>query len=230
MWFSVPARRLAAAIIVTVLAGAAAASGAMAQGSLPAPSAAPILVPHTAPAEAGASKSPLAHAPAVSPAAGEPSAIRDENYKLGTGDKIRLVFYREEDLGGEYLVNSTGEVQLPLVGQMQAAGMTLHDFQASLTAKFVAEGYLKDPRISVEVLNYRPFYIMGEVKAPGQYPYISGMSVLNAVVLAGGYTYRANDSVVYLRRNGDDKEIKVPADQTTKVNPGDIIRVDERIF
>lgn len=155
---------------------------------------------------------------------------QDENYRLGSGDKLRMIVYGENDLGGEYLIDGAGDVQLPLLGQMKAAGMTIHDFEGSIGNKFVAEGYLKDPRVSVEVENYRPFYIMGEVRAPGQYPYVNGMNALNAVALAGGYTYRANDSAIYVRRNGSSKEEKDPADQTTKINPGDIIRVDERIF
>jgi len=155
---------------------------------------------------------------------------QDENYRLGSGDKLRMIVYGENDLGGEYLIDGAGDVQLPLLGQMKAAGMTIHDFEGSIGNKFVAEGYLKDPRVSVEVENYRPFYIMGEVRAPGQYPYVNGMNALNAVALAGGYTYRANDSTIYVRRNGSSKEEKDPADQTTKINPGDIIRVDERIF
>ena len=159
-----------------------------------------------------------------------PRGAQDENYKLGSGDKLRLVVYGEEDLGGEYLVDGSGEVQLPLLGQMPAAGMTIHEFQASIGNKFVSEGYLKDPRVSVEVENYRPFYIIGEVKTPGQYPYVSGMNVLNAVALAGGFTYRADDKVVYVRRTGSQQEVKTPADQTTKIDPGDIIRVDERVF
>jgi protein involved in polysaccharide export with SLBB domain len=227
MRFSISVCRLAAVALLSFCTFGI--SAAIAQGALPAPATAPLLAPHTAPLDNAATTGRSAPVPSVQ-GSGSPTAIRDENYKLGSGDKIRLVVYNEQDLGGEYLVDGTGEVQLPLLGQMPAAGMTLHDFQASLVVKFVDEGYLKDPRISVEVLNYRPFYIMGEVKAPGQYPYVSGMSVLNAVALAGGYTYRANENIIYLRRVGDDKEMKVPADQTSKVNPGDIIRVDERIF
>jgi protein involved in polysaccharide export with SLBB domain len=154
----------------------------------------------------------------------------DENYKLGSGDKIKLVVYGEDDLGGEYLVDGAGQVQLPLLGQVPAAGMTIHQFVASVTNLFVSEGYLKRPRISVEVENYRPFYIIGEVKTPGQYPYISGMNALNAIALAGGYTYRADDTVVYVRHNGSTSEVKAPLDQTTKIGPGDIIRVGERVF
>lgn len=157
-------------------------------------------------------------------------ASQDENYKLGSGDKIKLVIYGEDDLGGEYLVDGAGQVQLPLLGQVPAAGMTLHTFVTSVTNLFVSEGYLKHPRVSVEVENYRPFYIIGEVKTPGQYPYITGMNALNAIALAGGYTYRADDTVVYVRHNGSTSEVKAPLDQTTKIGPGDIIRVGERVF
>jgi polysaccharide export outer membrane protein len=108
--------------------------------------------------------------------------------------------------------------------------MTIHQFVASVTNLFISEGYLKRPRVSVEVENYRPFYIIGEVKTPGQYPYISGMNALNAIALAGGYTYRADDTVVYVRRNGSTNEAKAPADQNTKIGPGDIVRVGERVF
>jgi polysaccharide export outer membrane protein len=82
----------------------------------------------------------------------------------------------------------------------------------------------------VDVINYRPFYILGQVNKPGEYPYVNGMTVLNAVALAGGYTYRASESNIYIRRKGSDKEQSAPADQGTKVFPGDIIRIPERFF
>lgn len=163
-------------------------------------------------------------------AAAIPHGPQDASYKLGSGDKLRLTVYGENDLGGEYQVDGAGQVQLPLLGPVPAAGMTVHDFETAVGGKFVSEGYLKDPRVSVEVENYRPFYIIGEVKSPGQYPYVNGMNALNAVALAGGYTYRADDKDVYIRRDGSTKEQEAPADQSTKINPGDIIRVDERIF
>lgn len=196
------------------------ASVAQAQSSLPGPT-----------AERSATVSPDGNAAAsplpAGPVGGGP---QDENYKLGSGDKIKLVVYGEDDLGGEYLVDGAGQVQLPLLGQVPAAGLTIHQFVASVASLFVSEGYLKHPRVSVEVENYRPFYIIGEVKTPGQYPYITGMNALNAIALAGGYTYRADDSAVYVRRNGSNNEVKAPADQTTKIGPGDIIRVGERVF
>jgi polysaccharide export outer membrane protein len=196
-------------------------TGALAQGGLPGPSVQPSV-----PASARVAATPP-NPVSVAPVSGGP---QDESYKLGSGDKLKLVVYGENDLGGEYLVDGAGQVQLPLLGQIPAAGMSVHDFEAAVGSKFVSEGYLKDPRVSVEVENYRPFYIIGEVKSPGQYPYVNGMNALNAVALAGGYTYRADDKDVYIRRNGSSKEQEAPADQTTKINPGDIIRVDERIF
>lgn len=142
---------------------------------------------------------------------------------------MRYNVFGQDDLNGEYVVDATGSVQLPLIGQVKAAGLTVGQFQNEVTAK-LANGFLVNPSVSIEVENYRPFYIMGEVKNPGQYPYVNGMSVLNAVALAGGYTFRANDSEVYIRRAGANKEIQYPADETTKIDPGDIVRVPERFF
>ena len=116
-----------------------------------------------------------------------------------------------------------------LIGQVQAGGLTVRAFEEEVKAK-LDDGFMKDAKVSVAIANYRPFYIIGEVNKPGEYPYVSDMSVLNAVALAGGYTYRANDSEVYIQRNGQSKEQSFPADQTTKVQPGDIVRVPERFF
>jgi polysaccharide export outer membrane protein len=169
-------------------------------------------------------------AQSANPAALVPAAsVTDENYRLGTGDKLRITIYGEEDLSGHFLVDGSGQVQLPLIGQLKAAGLTIHEFTGELTTAY-QNGYLKDPKVSVEVENYRPFYIMGEVNKPGEYPYESGLNVLGAIALAGGYTYRADDTEVYVRRNGSSKEVTMPADASTKINPGDIVRVSERIF
>jgi protein involved in polysaccharide export with SLBB domain len=202
-----------------LLLAAGSASPALAQSNLPGPS-----------AEHSMGAPPANIAPSLPPTVVPIEGPEDENYKLGSGDKIKLVVYGEDDLGGEYLVDGAGQVQLPLLGQVPAAGLTIHQFVTSVTNLFVSEGYLKRPRVSVEVENYRPFYIIGEVKTPGQYPYISGMNALNAIALAGGYTYRADDTVIYVRHNGSTNEVKAPADQNTKVGPGDIVRVGERVF
>lgn len=181
----------------------------------------------------GPTKSPSQPpAPVTAPARYVPAAvsgITDEHYRLGTGDKLKVTVYGEEDLSGEFLVDGSGQVQLPLVGQVKAATLTIHEFVAEV-AKALQDGYLKDPKVSVEVLNYRPFYIIGEVNKPGEYPFESGLNVLGAIALAGGYTYRANDNDVYVRRAGQDKEDEMPASANTKVYPGDIIRIAERLF
>lgn len=154
----------------------------------------------------------------------------DGGYRLGTGDKLRVTVFGEEELGGQYEVDGTGFVRMNLIGQVKAAGLTPQEFESDLKAKYESGEYLKDAKVSVEVTNYRPFYIIGEVQKPGEYPYVNDMSILNAVAKAGGYTYRANENSVYIRRNGDSKEVSVPADQTTKINPGDVIRIPERFF
>lgn len=176
----------------------------------------------------GASAAPVqGHATASA----DPSATTGdkESYQLGTGDKVRVIVFGEDELGGEFVVDDSGIVRLPLIGQVEAGGLTVRQFEQKVEAK-LSDGYLKSPRVSVEVSNYRPFYIIGEVNKPGEYPYVSGMNVLNAVAMAGGYTYRADDGAVYVRRKGASTEVKEPADGTTAVVPGDIIRVPERFF
>ncbi len=152
-----------------------------------------------------------------------------KEYVLGVGDRLRLTVYGEDDLSGDYEVNSTGMVALPLIGNMQAAQLTIRNFEEAVRTK-LASGYLRDPRVSVQVSNYRPFFILGEVAKPGSYPYVNGMNVLNAVAMAGGYTYRADkDDVVIVHANDPSKtEVKVREDAT--VMPGDVIRVPERFF
>ncbi len=153
----------------------------------------------------------------------------DASYQLDTGDKVHLTVFGEPDLSGDYDVDGSGNLRLPLIGQIEAAGLTLAQVEDKLQRK-LASGYLKDPKVNVEVINYRPFYIIGEVNKPGEYPYASGMNVLTAVAVAGGFTYRADDSDVYIRHKGSKEEVSQPADQTTRIKPGDIIRVAERFF
>src|SRR5687767_9352359 len=166
---------------------------------------------------------------AVSAQAAAPTAPAPADYALGSGDRLRVIVFGEDDLGGEYVVDGSGFVRLPLIGQLKASGLSLSEFEQQMTTALQGQ-YLKNPRISIEVMNFRPFYILGEVNMPGEYPFVSEMSVLNAVAKAGGYTYRANTSNVYIRRNGATKEQAAPADHTTKIAPGDIIRIRERFF
>jgi len=150
-------------------------------------------------------------------------------YRLDSGDKVQVTVYGEPDLSGPYDVDGSGFIRLPLVGQIQAAGLTLKEFEAAAEAKLSVK-YLVNPKVSAEVTNYRPFSILGEVNKPGEYPYEDGMTALNAVALGGGFTYRADQDYVYLRRKGSAVEEKMPANEKTLVFPGDTVRVDERIF
>jgi polysaccharide export outer membrane protein len=120
-------------------------------------------------------------------------------------------------------------VALPLVGNVHAAKRTIREFEGAVREK-LSQGYLYDPRVSVQIANYRPFFILGEVSKPGSYPFVNGMNVLNAVALAGGYTYRAdrNDIVIVHANDPSKKEAQVSEDSA--VLPGDIIRVPERFF
>jgi polysaccharide export outer membrane protein len=168
------------------------------------------------------------------PAPGSASGAADASnaiasYTLGIGDKLRITVFNEDTLSGEFTVDSSGSVAMPLIGNMKAAGMTQRQLEETITAK-LRGGYMRDPRVNVEVLTYRPFYILGEVSKPGEYPYRNGMNVMSAVAVAGGFTYRANDSTIYIRRAGRTDEQSYSVTTTTMVNPGDIVRVPERIF
>lgn len=158
----------------------------------------------------------------------EPARIIPE-YRLGPGDKIRVITYGEEKLTGEFFVSGGGKISLPLIGEVEAAGLSLPEFAARVEAA-LKEGYLRDPRVSAEVLNYRPFYILGEVNDPGTYPYTNALTVMNAVATAGGFTYRANQKKVFIKRADDTKEQSYPLTGTTPVAPGDTIRIGERLF
>lgn len=152
------------------------------------------------------------------------------DYRLDMGDKVKVTVYGEDDLSGEFQIDGAGNVDMPMIREVHAAGMTTKEFAHEVADKLQAGRFLVNPRVSAEVTNYRPFTILGEVNKPGEYPYENGMSVLNAVALAGGWTYRADENTVYVRRKGATQEEPVSADDKTRINPGDTIRVTERIF
>lgn len=158
-------------------------------------------------------------------AAVQPSAT-DDDYVLGTGDQVRVTVFGHPDLSGEFQVGSNGQVSLPLVGEIKARGLNVAGLEQAIINKLQPD-YLKNPNVSVEVLNYRPFYILGEVNQPGSYPYVNGMRVINAVALAGGYTYRADEDDLWVTRTDGRREQAGP---TTQVFPGDVIEVPERFF
>ena len=150
-------------------------------------------------------------------------------YTLGAGDKLRITVFGEEDLSGEFEVDGGGFIALPLIGEVEAGGLSLRGIE-NRVVEILKNGFLKAPRVNVEVLNYRPFYILGEVKKPGSFPFVDGMTVLMAVALAGGFTYRAKKSDIIITRAHDPKRAKRKAQTDTVVLPGDIITVKERFF
>ena len=150
-------------------------------------------------------------------------------YQLGSSDRRRVTVFGHPDLSGEFEVDGTGSISLPLIGQKKAVGLSTAQLETSIT-ETLAAGYILDPRVSVEVINYRPFYILGEVGTPGEYPYTNGLTVQNAVAAAGGFTYRANKRVVYIKSIDSDREIPYDLTPGTVVKPGDTLRIGERIF
>ncbi|HEX4079194.1 MAG TPA: polysaccharide biosynthesis/export family protein [Rhizomicrobium sp.] len=153
----------------------------------------------------------------------------DPVYRLGTGDKVRVIVFGEDDLGGEFQIDDGGFIRLPLIGQLHATGLSPRELETHIAAALAA-GYLNEPRVSVEVTDYRPFYIIGEVNKPGQYPYVNDMTAPNAIALGGGYTVKASDSWIYVRRDGEKTEERLPADATTRIHPGDVVRVPPTLF
>jgi polysaccharide export outer membrane protein len=151
------------------------------------------------------------------------------SYKLGPGDALRITVFRHEDLSGEFSLDGEGNFAMPLVGEIRGGGRTARQLENEVELALKSGGYLVEPQVSIEVLNYRPFYIIGEVNNPGSFEYVNGMTVINAVALAGGFTYRADQDDIVISRGGSSGPEMQAAPDTT-VLPGDIIEVQERFF
>ena len=176
---------------------------------------------------AGATASDAAEGTA--PAVAERTVPVQDIYTLGSGDRVRVTVYGERDLSGTFEISGQGKIAYPLIGEVPAGGKTVHELEKVIVTR-LADGYLRKPKVSIEVASYRPFYIIGEVKRPGSYAYVEGMKVVNAVALGGGYTYRAREDRFYVRRVGDPKEKEVEAKPDDLIYPGDVVRVPERFF
>jgi len=172
---------------------------------------------------------PPAAAPTVGAvgAAGGTSSV--EGYRLGPGDQVRVTVFRHEDLSGQFQMDGEGYFAMPLVGEILGGGLSARQLENEVEIRLKEGGFLVNPQVGVEVLNYRPFYIIGEVNNPGSYQYVNGMTVINAVALAGGFTYRADQDDVIINRGGSSGP-EVQALLDTEVLPGDIINVTERFF
>ena len=163
-------------------------------------------------------------------AGSEPQLTKlDRIYRLGVGDKLKLDVFGEQELTGESEINASGNAVLPLLGNVAAKGKTLDEFSAMVRER-LSRGYLKNPQIAIQVLNYRPFYIQGEVRHGGEFAFKPGLSIADAVALAGGYTYRAVTTQIVLRRQGEAQGRGIPMDGSIPVLPGDNLLVEERFF
>jgi protein involved in polysaccharide export with SLBB domain len=155
-----------------------------------------------------------------------PGAGATTGYRLGAGDQLRVTVFRQPDLSGPLQVDGQGYLAMPLVGRIPAAGLTTQALQEAIEARLREGGYLVDPDVRVEVRTYRPIYILGQVARPGRYEYRDGMTVINAVALAGGYTMRAKTSEVTIRRAG----CTFVAHPDTTIVPDAVITVPERFI
>ena len=160
---------------------------------------------------------------------GIPATTQSSEIKLEAGDKVRVTVFGEDKLSGDYQVNTAGYVALPLAGSVKVSGMTGPELERALEQKFKGP-YLRNPRVTVEVLTFRPFYVLGEVQKPGEYPFRTGLNVLSAIAIAGGATYRANTSKVMIQRSGSSGLREYPQSPDVPIMPGDLVRVPERYF
>jgi protein involved in polysaccharide export with SLBB domain len=171
----------------------------------------------------------LAHAQQNDKTQLPPIGASDMSYTLGPGDKIRISVFNQDDLSGDFQLDGDGKFSMPLIGTVEAGGLTPADLEALLVSRYKPD-YLVNPRIFVQVLNYRPYYLVGEVLGTGAFPYVAGMTYLKAIAIAGGFTYRAKQDYVYVVRADDPKQEEIKLNVEEKVQPGDIIRVAERLF
>jgi polysaccharide export outer membrane protein len=151
--------------------------------------------------------------------------VADASYKLGPGDQIKVTVFGADDLSGEFPVSDTGTAVLPLIGEVKAAGLTPRELETAIRSKLAA-GYLKDPKVSIQIMNFRPIYVLGEVSKPGDHPYVPGMTVRSAIALAGGFTPRANQTFVVVTRKNQEFRASV----SSTLRPDDVVQVSERFF
>ena len=151
-------------------------------------------------------------------------------YRLGGGDQIRVITFGSDQLSGQFHVNDQGEVAMPLVGNIAAGGMTPSEFGTKLETTLLKQKFLREPRVSVEVLAYRQIFVLGEVARPGQYAYSPGMTMLTAVAVAGGFTYRAVQAYASDVRTAGGTAVEGKITPATFLAPGDVVNIYERHF
>jgi polysaccharide biosynthesis/export protein len=157
------------------------------------------------------------------------SAEQRQAYTLSTGDRLRVIVFGQDNLSNVYAVDSQGRISMPLIGAVDATGRTTQSLERQIEGR-LRGGFLREPKVSVEVDAYRPFFILGEVTASGQYPYVNGMTVQTAVAIAGGFTPRGDRYVAVVTRQVNGEIITGEVSLTQPVMPGDTITIRERWF
>ena len=184
----------------------------------------------SAPRRTYAQPQPAQYAPPQAAYAAAPMpAAYDVAYRLDAGDKLRVVVYGQEGLTNTYAIDAGGAITMPLIGSVPARGRTPGGLAAEISAK-LRNGYIRDPSVAVEIESYRPFFILGEVAAPGQYPYVPNMSVESAVAIAGGFSPRAKRDRVTLTHTDGAGPARMVVPLGTALGPGDTVQVGERWF
>jgi polysaccharide export outer membrane protein len=181
----------------------------------------------SSPRRAAAPMTAYAQAPAAYAAA--PATFYDSDYRLDAGDRLRIVVYGQEGLTNTYAIDAGGSITMPLIGAVSARGRTPAGLAGEITGR-LRNGFIREPSVAVEIEAYRPFFILGEVAAPGQYPYVPNMSVESAVAIAGGFSPRAQRDRVTLTHTDARGAIRAVVPLGTPLNPGDTILVGERWF
>lgn len=159
-----------------------------------------------------------------------PISTLAQEYRLAAGDKIRLQVFGLDSFNNEYLIGDSGSLSLPMIDSIRVSGMTLAEVEGNIERRLAEQKILREPVVNAQHVQLRPFYIFGEVRNPGEYAYRPGTTVMSAVALAGGFTYRAANRSVAVTRTVGGSVITGSATQETKVQPGDRIRVFEKWF
>jgi polysaccharide biosynthesis/export protein len=158
-----------------------------------------------------------------------PVATYDSAYRLDAGDKLRIVVYGQDGLTNSYAVDAGGNITMPLIGAVVARGFTPAELAQAIAAK-LRGGYIREPYVAAEVEQYRPFFILGEVLAPGQYPYVPNMTAESAIAIAGGYTPRAKKTAFKLTRRNEVGAVAAVVPPNMPLQPGDTLVIGERWF
>ncbi len=153
-----------------------------------------------------------------------------DGYLLEPSNRIRVIVFNEQTLSGDFTLDPSGNIAFPLIGSVRAGGVTAKVVAERIEEALARGGYLRSPQVSVEVQTFRPFYVLGEVRQPGEFPYTVGLTVLGAIARAGGYDYRARRDGLVLVREVDGEQREYAANERTPLQPGDVVKVLERRF